>query len=205
MKQAAAMDWRRHLRLQGVTLALMFLLLWTGELLSTVVRFQSGYDLDQWGIIPREARGLPGILLAPLLHVSASHLAANSLPLLLLASLILVEGARVFWLATGIILLVSGAVVWGLGAADSVYLGSSSLVYGYFGYILMRAWITRSPLWVALGLLSLLIYGGLGAALLTVKEGVSWLGHFSGLVAGMLAADQLQRWHRVKEKVHHKV
>ena len=46
-------------------------------------------ELEGFGIRPRQPIGLPGILLAPLLHAGFSHLLANSLPLLVLGTVML--------------------------------------------------------------------------------------------------------------------
>lgn len=196
MSGVGSIDWRRHLRLQGVTLGLIVLVLWGAEVLDVLLKMTTAFELDHLGIVPRRAWGLPGVLLAPFLHVSFQHLAANTLPLLVLASFMLLEGGAKFWKAMIIMILASGSIVWLFGAAGSLYLGSSSVVYGCFGYVLMRAWLTRQPVWIALGLVALLIYGGLGASLLTLKEGVSWLGHAAGLISGMLAADRLHEGSR---------
>ncbi len=193
VNQLPRIDWRQQVRLQGVTLGVILVVLWSLELADVMLRHLFPPGLDRFGIFPRQIQGLPGVLLAPLLHVNFQHLAANTLPLLVLASLMLVEGARRFWKALVIIVLVSGVIVWLFGAAGSVYLGSSNVVYGCFGFLLMRAWITRRPAWVAVGVVVLLLYGGLGSALFTLKEGVSWLGHTAGLLAGMVAADQMHR------------
>src|ERR1017187_7133023 len=42
--------------------------------------------LERFGVRPRQLAGLPGILLAPLLHGGFPHLLANSLPLLVLGT-----------------------------------------------------------------------------------------------------------------------
>lgn len=46
------------------------------------------------GIIPRHILGLPGILLAPLLHANFNHLFFNSIPLLVLSNFILINGVN---------------------------------------------------------------------------------------------------------------
>jgi len=172
---------------------MVVLVLWGAEMADVMLRALFPPGLDRFGILPRQINGLPGVVLAPLLHVHFQHLAANTLPLLVLASLMLLEGARRFWISIAVIVLVSGSIVWLFGAAGSVYLGSSNVVYGCFGYVLMRAWVTRSPTWIGVGIAVLLLYGGLGSALLTLKDGVSWLGHTAGMLAGMFAADRMHR------------
>src|SRR5690242_13725115 len=67
------------------------------------------FPLDQYGIIPRSLRGLPGILVSPLLHASMSHLLANALPLIVLLTTLLSDRnyhpyrtLALVWLASGI-------------------------------------------------------------------------------------------------------
>ena len=47
------------------------------------------------GIIPRRIYGLPGILLAPLLHANFNHLFFNTIPLLVLSNFLLIYGLNV--------------------------------------------------------------------------------------------------------------
>jgi membrane associated rhomboid family serine protease len=46
-------------------------------------------DLERFGVRPRQLAGLPGILLAPLVHAGFTHLIANSLPLAVLGTTML--------------------------------------------------------------------------------------------------------------------
>ena len=59
-------------------LAILVALLWGIEL----VNLAMNHGLNEWGIRPREARGLPGILFAPFLHNGINHLVLNTVPLL---------------------------------------------------------------------------------------------------------------------------
>ena len=187
-----------HVRQQASTLLLIAAVLWGVEVLDAGLRWLTSLRLDNWGILPREISGLKGILLAPLLHVDFNHLTANCVPLLVLASMVLLEGRTQFWKATIAIVLLNGAAVWCLGQSDSVYIGASGVVFGYLGYVFMRAWVSRKPMWVALAIGSGIVYGGLAASLLTFSKGVSWLGHISGMISGMLAA---QWFHSPSEPV----
>ena len=52
------------------------------------VEITFGYNFNTYGILPREIKGLRGVLFSPFIHSDASHLSNNSIPLfLLLASL----------------------------------------------------------------------------------------------------------------------
>ncbi len=67
---------RANFRL-AVKIALGFVaLIWLIQLLN----WGLDLELERFGVRPRELAGLPGILLAPLLHAGFAHLIANSLP-----------------------------------------------------------------------------------------------------------------------------
>ena len=140
------------------------------------------------GIAPREARGIPGILIAPFHHDGYGHLFQNLIPLLVLGWGILVEGHGRFWKATSLIVISSGLIIWLIGSGGHLYLGSSALVFGYMGFMMMRAYATRRPLWIALALVAVIIFGGRVFSIALGHGDPGWLGHFSGFVAGMLWA-----------------
>src|SRR6185295_13402759 len=54
-----------------------------------LVNWAFGLELQRFGIWPRHQDGLPGILLAPLLHGDAAHLLSNALPLLVVGTAML--------------------------------------------------------------------------------------------------------------------
>ena len=58
------------------------LLLW----IVTVLDWGLGLELTRFGVRPRPFLGLPGVLVAPLLHATFPHLISNSLPLLVLGT-----------------------------------------------------------------------------------------------------------------------
>src|SRR6476660_7443214 len=55
---------------------------------------------DRFGIIPRHLSSLPGIIWSPFLHGSFQHLAANTLPLLVLGGIICARGGGEFGIIT---------------------------------------------------------------------------------------------------------
>ncbi|MFM7470664.1 MAG: rhomboid family intramembrane serine protease [Nodosilinea sp.] len=144
------------------------------------------------GIYPRSPMGLPGILVAPLLHQDFQHLAANSAPLVILGSLILFQGLPVWALVTGFCWLFSGVLVWLLGRSGSCHLGMSGVIFGYLGFILLRGYFTHSLAALAVATLAAILYGGCLWGLLPLQRGKSWIGHSSGFIAGAIAAGHLE-------------
>ena len=75
---------------------------------------------------------------------------AVTLPLLVLGFLVLQRGWRTLAKVTAATMLVGGLGVWIFGAAGSVHLGASVLVFGYLGYLLSRGVFERR-FWSVLG------------------------------------------------------
>jgi membrane associated rhomboid family serine protease len=63
------------------------------------------------------------------------------------------------------------------------------------GYLLVIGWLEKRFVSIVLSLLALVAFGGMLPALLPFLSpaGVSWIGHASGFVGGMLAALAIHR------------
>jgi membrane associated rhomboid family serine protease len=180
----------RTLRGQLILLAFFVLLIWLLELVDQVLLSDA---LDRLGVRPRMVSGLRGILFMPFLHHGFAHLLANTVPFVVLAWLVMVRRTADFFLVSAIVMVISGLGVWLLGPAGSVHVGASGLVFGFFGYLLLRAYFERSLAAVALALVVILLYGGLIWGVLPAGDGVSWQAHLFGFLGGMLAAYVLTR------------
>lgn len=164
------------------------LLIWGLELVDTVIlRGQ----LDRWGIRPRRLSGLWGIVWAPLLHGNLKHLTANTVPLLVLGWLITLQGRNVFLLVTGMVWVASGVGTWLFGGNNTNHIGASGIVFGYFGYLLLRGYFEQSPTAIAIAVLVGLIYGSMIWGVLPIRRGKSWQSHLFGFLGGGFTARYL--------------
>ncbi|MBM7772368.1 membrane associated rhomboid family serine protease [Actinokineospora baliensis] len=145
-------------------------------------------DLDQFGIVPREASGLDGILWSPLLHSGWGHLFANTLPLVVLAFLAMANGLAQWVAVTATIWAVSGLGVWLTADSGTVTVGASGLCFGWLLYLLVRGLFTRSFLHIALAVVLLGYWGTMLFGVLPGNPGISWQGHLFGALGGILAA-----------------
>lgn len=149
-------------------------------------------SFNQYGIYPRQLPGLAGILIAPWLHLDLLHIASNTLPLLILGSLLQAYGSRVFIWVSVITALVSGLGVW-LFSAPGITVGASGVVYGYWGFLLAAGFIHRSLKSIAIAVVVGLLYSALLLSLFSVDSGVSWSAHFFGVVGGVLSVFVLKK------------
>jgi len=173
------------LRSQLLILGGFVVLIWFLELLDLLL-FQGA--LDELGVQPRSAVGLRGVLLMPFLHRGFGHLLANTVPFVVLGWLVMVRRLADFFLVTAVALLASGLGVWLFGGSQSVHIGASGLVFGYFGYLILRAYFERSLASILVAAVVILLYGGLIWGVIPLRAGVSWQGHLFGFVGGALAA-----------------
>ncbi len=146
------------------------------------------HRLDRLGVEPRSADGLWGILFAPVLHGSWTHLEANTIPALVLGFLVLASGIGRGLEATAIIWVVGGVGVWLVAGSSSIHLGASVLIFGWLVYLMVRGIWTRRVGEILLGIVLFLLYGTLLLGVLPGEPGISWQGHLFGALGGALAA-----------------
>lgn len=174
----------RTFKTQIIILGGFVLFIWLLE----VVDWFLGGQLDALGIRPRTLIGLRGIMLAPVLHAGFGHVAANTITFIVLGWFVLLRNVRTFIYVTLIVVLVGGLGTWLIGPSYSVHLGASGLVFGYFGYLLMRGYFERSWNAVLWSLLVAILYGGLIFGIVPGEIGISWQMHLFGFVGGGVAA-----------------
>lgn len=147
-------------------------------------------ELDYLGIRSRDVSGLPGVVAAPFLHAGFDHLLANTLPFLILGSLVAWRAQGKFVLVAAIIALGGGLAVWLLAPGNTITIGASGVVFGFLGYLLVLGVLTRNWVDILVSVGVLLLYGSLliGATPFGVSEQVSWLAHLTGFGAGVVAA-----------------
>lgn len=155
-------------------------LIWIVE----VVNLFLGHRLVSLGILPRNFSGLIGIPLAPILHNGIWHTVSNTIPMVILGALTLSGGKKIFWGTTVSVTLMSGLLVW-IFARDAYHVGSSGLVFGYFGAILARAYIERGITAIAIAIVTVMTYGGLIWGVLPLRSYVSFESHLFGLISGV--------------------
>lgn len=182
-RRGAGLDWREALAVIAVVIAG----LWLVELVNIAV----GRALVDYGIVPRDPAHLTGILIAPFVHLSVAHLAANTVPLAVFGWIALIGNGGRFVVATAVVVLVSGAGVWLTGPAGTVTVGASGVVFGWCGYLLLRGAIDPRH---RIGGWSLVVVAvSVGWGLLPLQSGVSWQGHLFGFAAGAACGAVLTR------------
>jgi len=184
--QTAGLAGRGKELLRNAGIVLLFAaVLWV---LETVDQLLLDGGLDAYGVRPRSVAGLKGLILAPFLHAGFTHLASNSIPLIVLGWFVTLRGRRRFLLVSLGVTILGGAGTWLIGAPDSVHIGASGMIFGYLGFLLGSGIFERSLKAILLALAASLLYGGLIFGVLPGNEGISWEGHLFGFAGGVLLA-----------------
>ncbi|MDR1723709.1 MAG: rhomboid family intramembrane serine protease [Tannerella sp.] len=166
------------------------LLLTALPLVVLIVGEAFGLNIRQYGMRPLEPSGLWGILTMPLLHADWEHLISNTPPMLLLIFGLFLFYKRVAWRILVYIWVVSGLLTWFMGR-QSTHIGASGLVYALAAFHFLSGVIKKVPRQRAFALLVSFLYGGFVWAFfptLYAGTNISWEGHLSGLLAGILLA-----------------
>ncbi|MFD3468529.1 rhomboid family intramembrane serine protease [Streptomyces sp. NPDC058682] len=165
-------------------------LLWALE----AVDHATGHALDQYGIVARDPDSLTGVVSAAFLHFGFDHVAANSVPLLVLGFIAALSGIRRFLAVCGLIVLADGLGTWLISPSGTLTLGASGVVFGLFGYLLVRGFVERKALGIAVAVGVAAVWGSsIVVGILPTNTGVSWQGHLCGLVAGIVTALYFRR------------
>jgi len=141
----------------------------------------------QWNLPMTPGGSFLGVLTAPFSHSGFGHLLANSLTFIPLSWLVLLRG-RLDYLAVWLGVYATAIPVWLFWPTASH--GLSGVIYGLLGYLLVIGWLEKRFLSLSLSIFALISYGGVLPSLLPIfsPSGVSWIGHFSGFLGGIVAA-----------------
>lgn len=156
-----------------------------------IINLMLGKRLQYLGIIPREPFGLLGIICSPFLHANFNHLFFNSIPLIILSTFILIEGQEAYLTVAFYITLISGFLTWCF-ARKAIHVGASSVITGFWGYLVLNSYLHPSFLAVILGIICIYYFAGIFFGIFPQEKGISWEGHLFGLIAGILVNLLLQ-------------
>jgi len=156
-------------------------------------------NLGRFGLRPRDAQGLLGVLTAPLLHGGVEHLFSNSLPLIVSLTTVLYLYPNSSVRVLPMIWLGSGLLAWLIGR-PSLHIGASGFIYGVLAFVFVSGMIRRDLRSIAVSLLVWFLYGSMVWGVLPVQPKMSWELHLAGAVLGVAMALLYSKWDTVPVK-----
>lgn len=169
---------------KGLLIALsLVIIIW----LVKILELSLDISFVRFGVLPRNTSGIIGIFLFPFIHSGFEHLISNSFPILLLVTAIFYFYPTSSLKVLIIIYFLSGALLWIIGR-ESYHIGASAVVYGLVTFVFFSGIIRWDRRSIVLSLLVTFLYGGFTWGVLPIDESVSWEGHLSGALVGLLCA-----------------
>lgn len=146
-------------------------------------------DFTNLGIYPRETKGIIGIVTHVFVHASWEHLLSNCIPLLLLSWCLFYFYKDWAFAIIAFIWILSGILTFTIGRPNW-HIGASGLIYGLAFFNFTAGIISKTKTMIAISLLTTFLYGGFVWSIMPyfVKASISWEGHLSGAIAGVIAA-----------------
>ena len=163
--------------------AIILIIIWSVKIFEIVFDF----DFTEYGVLPRKFNGLIGILFSPLIHSDVNHLLSNSLPVVILCLLIFNFYSQIAKKILIYLYFISGLWLWCIGR-ESFHIGASGLIYAMASFLFFSGILRKNSQLSAVALLVIFIYGGLFWGLFPIHKNVSWEGHLTGFIAGILVS-----------------
>lgn len=163
------------------------------------LEIQCNWNFNKHGIYPRTLAGLKGVFTSPFIHGDTGHLFNNSVPLFVLCASLFYFYRKVAFKVLLLGGILTGLLTWGIGRPSN-HIGASGIVYLLFSFVFFSGIIKKHYRLVAMSLITIFLYGSMIWYLFPVKEGISWEGHLSGFLVGVVFAFLYRNKGVVKEK-----
>ena len=152
-----------------------------------IIEVQFNLSFINYGVYPQKINGLKGVFFSPFIHKDLTHLLNNSYPMLILGVLLFSVYKKIaseifIWL-----FFISGFWLWIIGR-PAFHIGASGIIYGLSSFLFISGIIKKNPRLAAVSCVIIFLYGSLIWGILPIKESISWEGHLSGFLAGVLMA-----------------
>ncbi len=144
-------------------------------------------NLNSHGIYPKKVSGLQGVLFSPFIHSGIKHLYSNTIPLFVLSTALFYFYRPIAWKVLFYGILLSGFLTWSIGR-PSYHIGASGLIYVLVSFTFFKGILAKHYRLIALSLLIIFLYGSMVWYTMPIEKGISWEGHLSGLITGLLFA-----------------
>lgn len=144
---------------------------------------------SRWGLKPRKIEGLIGIVSMHFLHGDLKHITHNTLSFFVLNSFLFFFYREVAVKVFLWILFLGGTLLWFWGREGN-HIGASLLIYGLASFLFFSGIFRKNENLLRIALVVAFYYGSIVWYVFPVDPNLSWEGHLSGAIGGLIFA-----WH----------
>jgi membrane associated rhomboid family serine protease len=144
-------------------------------------------NFNYLGIYPRTIKGLRGILFSPFIHGNTKHLINNAMPLFVLTTALFYFYRNIRWKVLLYGILLTGLFTWLIGR-PSLHIGASGVMYMLTAFLMFKGILSRHYQLTALSFTVIFLYGSFIWYIFPTDPKISWEGHLSGFLVGILFA-----------------
>lgn len=156
------------------------------------IQTKYNYNFFNYGILPRQTKGLIGVITSVFIHNDLNHIASNTIPLLVLGMTIFYFYKKIAKVSFLWIWLISGIWLWIGGRNNPNYpnshIGASTLIYGLATFLFFSGLFRKHLRLMVVSALVVFMYGSIMWGIFPFIEEISWEGHLFGALAGILVA-----------------
>lgn len=157
-----------------------------------LLQFFDFINTDAYGNWPHHISGLKGIIFSPFIHGSFDHLISNSLPILILLTVLLNAYPNTAIQVLIFIHITSGILVWLFAPDTGVHIGISGIIYGIAAFLVASGAFRKERTSISIAILVVLSYGSMVIGFIPTR-GVSWQSHLFGALSGIFIAFLLRK------------
>lgn len=177
----------KRMRIALIPTVVFLCFLWLFLFLDVTLDLQ----LYKLGVYPLKIEGLTGIFLSPLIHSSVKHLFSNTIPLFVLMWCLFYFYSEIAYKTFLLLWLLSGLFTWIIGR-ESWHIGASGIVYSLSFFLFFSGLFRKHIPLIAISLVVAFLYGSNVWNMLPwsmyLDARVSWEGHLSGGISGLIIA-----------------
>jgi len=144
-----------------------------------------GFNFNHFSIYPRKLDSLLGIFASPFLHSDLSHITNNTLSFFVLMLMVRFFYKRNYLKIFLFGIVFSGLLTWVI-ARPAYHLGMSGVIYVLASFIISKSFFSKQYNLIAIAFAVIFLYGSMLWYVFPIDESISWEGHLSGLISGIL-------------------
>jgi membrane associated rhomboid family serine protease len=152
-----------------------------------IIEIGFGFNFNKFGIYPKTVLGLRGILFSPFIHGDSKHLLNNSVPLVVMLGSLYYFYHKIATKVLVLGIVITGLLTWSI-ARPANHIGASGVIYFLVSFIFFSGILRKYYRLIALSLAVVFLYGSMVWYVLPVEDSISWEGHLSGFLTGIIFA-----------------